>query len=493
MAPAAPTLPVPPCHNRSGRGGTIDRDCRALNPQTLVLVLGACVLALFFRLPSLGSRSLASAEQTALAESQGLDPWSEIAEEDQVTAQALRRRIGAAAVARESRFFPLHVGALSVWSARAGSSEWALRLPSALAGGVAVALVAWIALMLAGPLAAASAGLLAALSPVHTLASREAAAGSPLLLVLLLALGLSVRAERETGPGAFAIAHGLALGLLASGPAAFSVIAILQVVWLVSRPERRSAAWTTALVSLAVVAVAAWCGLLRSPLAEGSDLDWVPAVTLPGLLRCGGASFTRIAGLEYHLVAAHARYVAPLTLFVLWLVVLGARALPLRQRWLLVGSLAAPFVVGAILSVTTGTVAPLQAWRMLPGAPFVAILAGVGLASLEGARFRAAAGLATLATGGFLALALSAPPQEASPTHALAREIARCRPPDAVTSVERRLDLFALAAWRVPGPLLLRTVPPPTTGQATIRVEAASTCASGFVSECRSVPPCSPQ
>jgi hypothetical protein len=152
----------------------------------------------------------------------------------------------------------------------------------------------------------------------------------------------------------------------------------------------------------------------------------------------------------------------------------------------------APFAVGASLSIVTGSVAPLQAWRMLPAVPFVAVLAAAGVASLGRWRSRAAAGLVLLSTGGFLALALGAPSQEGSPTHALSREIARCRPPNAATSVERKLDLLSLAAWQVPGPLLLQAAPTPSANERTIRVEPLSACARGFVSGCESLPACPP-
>ncbi len=465
---------------------------KALNLRTAALVAASCLLALAFRLPGLGSGSLVAVEQTAFVESQGLDPWAEIAEGEPVTSEGLRRRVGAWAVARGSRFFPLHSGTLAWWSGRAGTSEAALRLPSAMAGGLTVALVAWIALQLAGPHAAVAAGLLVALSPIHTLASREAAPGPLLLMVLVLTLGLALRLDRDGSSRVVAAAHGLALGLVAIGPAAFAVVGVLQIAWLVARAERRSAAVVSALVALAVFAAARWGGLLRSPLVEGADLDWVPTTTISGLVRCAGASFTRVAGFEHHLVAPHARHLAPLTLLVLTLVALGARGLTPRRRWLLLGGLVAPFAVGSFLSVVTGQVAPLQAWRVMPALPFVAILAGAGVASLGGWTSRAAAAVVLLSTGAFLALALSAP-RETSPTRALAREIARCRPPGAVTSVQRRLDLLALAAWQVPGPLLLQALPAPTAGQRTIRVDPLSACAKGFVSRCRSLPGCPPE
>ena len=467
-------------------------DHKPLNLRAAALVAGLCLLALALRLPDLGSRSLVSAEQTALAESQGLDPWTDLAEDEPVTAQGLRRRVGVRAVARGSRFFPIHSAALALWSRQAGTSEAALRLPSAIAGTVTVALVVWVTLLVTGLQAAAVAGLLVALSPLHTLASREAALGPPLLMVLVLALGLAVRLDGETRSLVVAAAHGLTLGLLAIGPAAFAVAAVLQIAWLATRPERRPAAAVSTLVALAVVAVAGWSGLLRSPLAEGSDLDWVPATTVLGLIRCAGASFTRVAGLEYHLLSAHARSFAPLSVLILSLVVLGARTLTPHRRWLFLGGMVAPFAVGAFVSLVTGSVAPLQAWRMLPAVPFVAVLAGAGVASLGRGSSRAAAGLVLLSTGGFLAVALGAPSQEGSPTHALSREITRCRPPDATTSVERKLDLLSLAAWQVPGPLLLQGAPTPSANERTIRVDPLSACARGFASACGSLPACQP-
>ncbi len=478
---------TPFCHNPRVSTGMSDHSRSSRLTVALIVLTG--LLAFAIRLPGLGARSLASAEQRVLAESQGLDPAGPLPEDVLLEPKALPRRAGTWAIARGARSFPVYTGALALWGHRVGTSETALRLPSAVGGALSVALVASIAAFLGGPWAAGGAGLLVALSPIHTLASREVGPMAFGILLLVASLWATLRLD-GTGRVGLASAQGLLLGLLATGPPALLALAVLQIVWLARRRENRPTTTIVAGVAGAIVALAGTCGWLCSPLAEGADLGWVPQTTGLGVLRCAGASFTRVAGLEYHEVVSHARYVAPLTLAIVALALVGARRLDPGRRWLLLGGAALPFGLGMVLALATGTVAPLQAHRLTPALPFLATLVGVGLTSLSRGRARVATATVVGLVGASLGLALTAPPRETSPTRALVLELVRCRPPGSVASVQRPLDLYALVAWGAPGPLWLRSTrgaEPPAPG---IRIGPRSACSSGLHPACPTIPAC---
>jgi hypothetical protein len=306
-------------------------------------------------------------------------------------------------------------------------------------------------------------------------------------LLLALAVLLLVEVERSGRPRA-ASALGLVLGgLAASGTAGAAASVLLALVWLASRADRRSAASLAAATGLVTLAAALLAGRARSPLDLGAIPSWVPETTASGIVRCAGASFTRVIGLEYHLVVSQARYVVPLTALFVGLIAWGAARLPRRERALLVVGTALPFLVGIALAPAVGRVTPLQAHRMLAALPFLAVLMAIGLASLRGP----GAWAASVAVGGtvaaFLALALVRGGNEISPTRATAREIARCRA--GVVAVERPLDLLSLASWGVPGPFLLRGPDTPLPAGPAVVVGPSSTCVAGGPT-CSGLPAC---
>ena len=439
--------------------------------------VGSVLLAAAVRLPALGSPSLASAEQTAFVESRGFAAEAAIPEGRPLDARELPRRPGPQ---------PLDAAWLALWTSVAGTSEAALRFPSAVAGILTAGLVALVAARLAGPRAAAWGGTLVALSPIHALASREAGADAATLLLVATVLLLLLRVD-ESGGGSEAIALGLALGTLALCGAAGGGLALLAIAWLSSRVEGRPAATLATVAGLATLAAGALAGRARPPLDFGAIPSWVPATGPSGLVRCAGASFTRVAGLEYHLVVPRALEVLPLTAALVGLMAWGAWRLPRRARALLVAGAALPFVLGAALALIVGRVTPLQAHRMLPALPFVVTLAAAGLAASRGFRARAvgvAVG-ATVAT--FLALALRQPVREPSPTRATARAVAGCRP--GIVVVDRPLDLLALAAWDVSGPFLLRTGATPAPASPAVVVGPESACAARGAA-CGPLPAC---
>jgi mannosyltransferase len=458
--------------------------------RALALAVVACgLLAAAVRLPRLDTPGLAEAEQAALVETQGLSAHAALPAGAPFTADALPRRGGLLDAARHASVSPLHAAGLAAWTRVAGTSEIALRVPSALAGALAAALAALVAGWVAGAPAAAWAGAFVALSPIFTLASREAVPEAPLLLLLLLALALFVRAS-QGGRDGTSTALGLVLGLLASaGIPAFAAVALVPLVALALRADRRAAAARVAAAAVVAIAALALLGLARSPLAFGEIPSWIPAASMSGIVRCTGASFTRVAGLEYHLAVSHARHVLPLTALVVGLMAWGARRLPGWARGPLLAGAVLPFALGAVLALATGRVLPLQATRLVAALPFVALLVGAGLGSLRG--WRAAVGGA--AVGGalvaFLGLALARPDYETSPTRAVAREAARCRPEGTVIALRRPLDLLALVAWDVRGPFVLRHPRDPVPEGPAIVVGPSSTCVAGGAA-CAAFPPC---
>jgi len=123
-----------------------------------------------------------------------------------------------------------------------GSGEFALRLPSALAG-VATVPVAWaIGLELAGRRAAIVAAALVAVNPLFVWYSQEARAYGLFVLTASLALLCFLRAERDPTPrhmAAFAVAG--ALALLSHYFAVFMLIPM--ALWLLLGRANRRAAW----------------------------------------------------------------------------------------------------------------------------------------------------------------------------------------------------------------------------------------------------------
>jgi 4-amino-4-deoxy-L-arabinose transferase-like glycosyltransferase len=430
------------------------------------------------RLPSLGRRSLASAEQATFVASQGFSTTAVIPD---------GRPLDPAALPRRSAPGPFDSVALAWWTGIAGASETVLRLPSALAGVLAAVLAALVAARLAGVRGAAWAGALVALSPIHSLASRQVGPESPLVAVVALALLLLIRIEASPARWE-AIALGLLLGTLAAnGTAASAGFALLAVAWLAARSGRRPSAVLAGAAGLVAFGGAALAGPLRSPLDLGAIPSWVPETTVAAMVRCTGASFTRVAGLEYHLAVSRALEVVPLTALFVGVMALGAARVDRRTRALLVAGAALPFLLGLALAPALGRVTPLQAHRMLAGLPFVAVLMAVGLASLRGLRAWVAGAAAGGTVAAFLALALLRPASEISPTSLTVREVALCRA--SLVVVDRPLDLLTLAAWRVPGPFYLRAAATPFPALPAVRVGPPPACVAGGAA-CRVLPPC---
>ncbi len=133
---------------------------------------------------------------------------------------------------------PLYYLLLRGWVAVAGSSETALRLPSALAGTLYVGAVIWAGRELVGPAVGLWSGLMAAVAPIHIYYSQEVRAYALLTLALALTYAVLGRAlRRDTWPWWML---GSASALLALSTHYFGLLGLLPtaaIVW--SRPVRR--------------------------------------------------------------------------------------------------------------------------------------------------------------------------------------------------------------------------------------------------------------
>ena len=154
---------TPFCHNPRVSTGMSNHSRSSRLAVALIVLTG--LLAFAIRLPGLGARSLVSTEQRVLAESQGLDPAGILPEDVLLEPADLPRREGTWDVARGAR--SVYVGALAAWGDRVGTSETALRVPSAVSGALSVAVVASIAALLGGPWAAAGAAMTAANNTIN--------------------------------------------------------------------------------------------------------------------------------------------------------------------------------------------------------------------------------------------------------------------------------------------------------------------------------------
>jgi len=237
---------------------------------------------------------------------------------------------------------------------------------AAWVGVLAAPLAGLVAARLLGRAAAPWAFALVALSPIHTLAIRHGGTEAGLHSAIMLCLWLLAGAARR--------------GRLGVGGAVAA--------------------------ALATAVAGAVLAYVQTPLAYGDAASWIPATTAAKLVRCAGASFTRVLGLEYQLVVPQARYVLPLTLAFVALMARGARTLAIAPRVLMVTGALAPVALGVALALATGRVTPLQANRLTTALPFTSLLLAAGLASLRGRSAWAGGVLVLGSLAAFLALAL---------------------------------------------------------------------------------------
>ncbi len=158
---------------------------------------------------------------------------------------------------------PLHSLAVHLSANAFGDREWALRLPSALAGIALVPAMAWLADRWVGRAAVAWAAWLTALSPFFVWYSQETRNYAFLLLFSTLASAALLEARERPAPGA------IARGLAASAAAALSNLSFALLLpvyawwWFSPGGDRRGRVRLAAVAALLLALVA---------------LPWVPQI-----------------------------------------------------------------------------------------------------------------------------------------------------------------------------------------------------------------------
>jgi mannosyltransferase len=158
----------------------------------------------------------------------------------------------------------------------------ALRFPSALAGTVAVPLLAAVGRRLADDRAALCAALAAAVLPPLVASSRDgrmyALAGT---LVLAMALTVWRAAEQPTRGRVIAHALVVAAAVLSDYFAVFAVVATLLGAWLVLRVDRRTLVRLAAAAGAGCAALALWLPFARAQLHHAGQPFWLDGMS-PG-------------------------------------------------------------------------------------------------------------------------------------------------------------------------------------------------------------------
>jgi mannosyltransferase len=160
---------------------------------------------------------------------------------------------------------PLYSALLHAWGAVAGDSEWALRLPSAVFGALAVPGFAWLAARWLGDDAAAPAAWLAAGSPFLVWYGQEARNYAMLIACVVFSAALLLERARAGAP---ATAGWIAASLAGmTSNLTFAFVLPVELRWALAgaaRGESRRRAWGAA-AALALVALVA--------------LAWIPQAT----------------------------------------------------------------------------------------------------------------------------------------------------------------------------------------------------------------------
>ncbi|MDR3474921.1 MAG: glycosyltransferase family 39 protein [Devosia sp.] len=347
---------------------------------TLLLVLLLSGLALLLRLNGLGSQSLW---------------WDEVSSWQ----QARLDWNGLLAATAADNYPPLHNLLLHLSMLALGDSAFALRLPSALLGALAIPALYWTGSLIAGrPAALIAAGLLS-VSSFHLWYSQEARMYALFCLATLLFAGSALQFARRGGLGWGTASVLAGTALFYSHPyGALNWATLLLAVGLWLRAERGCrATWRFGLVQLpALLLFAPWALILmgRARVIAASGF-WIPPLSPSTLLEYFEVLLSGpglLATLLMGLLLAVAPLIAPPRPRVLAAVdrdtppALSRRAALL----LLLGWGLLPAAVAVVISLLTE---PVLFTRYLIGSlPALLLLAGMGFSRLP----RGALGLAGL-------------------------------------------------------------------------------------------------
>lgn len=267
----------------------------------------------------------------------------------------------------------LYQSLVNTWALAAGTSEWALRLPSVLGAMLACGLLVVLARQLFDRPVALLSGVLLAVSPFMVKWSQQARGYTLLAALGVFSMVLLVRALDRGSRGSWAV-YGLAFAaVVVWHPIAGAVLVPAHAVFIAQRRDR---AFPHVLLAAVIVLGlgGVWAGqILERSTGEGNQgVDWLQAPSVDLAVR----TVLNVSG-----AGGLGAALALIGLFALWRV--GRRDLSL---WL--GTwVAAPFA----LTLLALPLKPLFLDRyLITAAPAFALLGGVALASL-GRRWRAVA------------------------------------------------------------------------------------------------------
>ena len=420
------------------------------------LGLGIPVLvAAAFRLPGLGTWSL-WADEAATAAFMSVGWWALIDP-----------------LARLETTPPSYYMLLMAWTQVAGTSDLALRVPSALAGIGSVAVLWRLCRDAFGHRAAFWAAMTLAVTGWHIFHSRDARVYALLALMLLLAL-VTARAfaARAAQPGSRWVVPAICLAGLAASAAwlhfAGTIAAATAFVYAGALIVAGGALHRQAMLRLAASALL--CGVLMLPVlwlawsiaqADGqAGFGWMNRI---GFALAGRTMFRVLflapSTLDPWVVVgpAAAGLAATAVLVTLW------RALRPGARSAEVWALGAALLGGIVLILVAHAIKPIILTRtLLILVPLVAALAGVGISRLRPAALHGAAfGTFLLSQAPALYDTFTVPP-DASDWRRLGERIAAASGPDSAVLTFDAFEATALDRYRTPdGPRVAYVLLPP--------------------------------
>jgi uncharacterized membrane protein len=357
---------------------------------TLIVCIALLALGLAVRLWRLGAAPLWYDERVTLVDSRGVEtpPPASTA---LVSSEPLLQDSGTLAVAARSAAHdqPTYVVVIHLWTKLAGDSEFALRLPSALAGALSVPLLFLIGARLVERRAAILAGVLFAVAPLHVSLCQEARTyGITVAFAVASLLALLVADRTRSGLAAFlygAIAGTVPIFHLLAG-----IMVAPQLAWLVLRRTSRRRLLTMALGALVPWVVATpihiWDSILTADQQSGVAFaapahgleSWARPATPANLAAAAAYAVSALAGVDVSVTPWRTRQLLLLTVPILALIAWGLRRLARPEQVLLGLGLVAPLAVAAGMSVLYGHVVPFQARYVSWAVPNAALLVATG-------------------------------------------------------------------------------------------------------------------
>ena len=288
------------------------------------------------------------------------------------------RQINRSYVEQFEGYQPLYYWVQKPWTDVAGSSEWAMRLPSVVGAMLACALLVVLARKLFDRRIALLSGLFLATSPYFVKWSQQARAYSLLVALGLIATLLLVRALDRPSRGAWAL-YGVAfVALLVTHAVAGLLLVPAHAVLIAQRRERFFPHGLLAVVIVAAVGLPWIAQLAMRTDNETSETAWIPYPSV----EYAGRTLLALSG-----AAGVGLLLAALGLWTLRRAGDGRVALWLAS-WAF-----GPFLLALVISVAR----PVFVDRYLAvAAPAFAMLAAVGVLGLA-ARFRAGLAVAAAA------------------------------------------------------------------------------------------------